>query len=344
MAKEAFLPKGFSLSGLMIICFTFLEIVWYYTVPTGFLWLHGCFAICTLAFTLFSFSKNYDTRFLIPFALFFIPFAWAGGLLVSLSLILYLIDHYITQPISSLISSLFPEQKMETSEYIYERLLYRLEDTRPERVPIPFKDIMKYGNYNQKRIAIEKMLRYFKPEFSPALKMGLQDPSSAIKVQTATALSFIDHKMFDRFTLLKIHHLDDPEDPFLLKGFAEYGAYYALSGILDEDRLNDILSQTIPTIHAYLKMQPKDYTLKFSLAELYLKQGDSESAQIILEEILNAGFDPKAAYSLMNILFEKKEYNAVRELAQKALKENKELENNEYIKNMALAWANGTND
>lgn len=344
MAKGTFLPKGFWIGSLMIFGFTAVELYWYALGNPGFIWLHIPLSLFTLIVTISFYFRNFDTRFLIPFTLFFIPFGPPGGVIASLSLILYLVDHYITQPISSLISSLFPAQKVETSEYIYERLLYRLEDTRADRVPIPFKDIMKYGNYNQKRIAIEKMLRYFKPEFTPALKMGLEDPSSAIKVQTATALSFIDHKMFDRFTLLKDYSIEEPEDFQLLKGFAEFGAYYALSGILDKDRLDDILSQTIPAINSYLKENPKDNSLKFSLAKLYLKQNKKESAQKILEELLNVSFDPEAAYLLMDILYEKKEYDAVRILAQKSLEEDKSLHNSEYIKNMALVWTEGTND
>lgn len=344
MAKGTFLPNGFWIGCLMIFGFTALEIYWYTLVKTGFILLHIPLALVSLIVSVAFYFRNFDTRFLIPFTLFFIPFGPPGGVIASLSLILYLVDHYITQPISSLISSLFPMQKMETSEYIYERLLYRLEDTRADRVPIPFKDIMKYGNYNQKRIAIEKMLRYFKPEFASALKMGLEDPSSAIKVQTATALSFIDHKMFDRFTVLKNYSLEEPEDILLLKTFAEFGAYYALSGILDKDRLEDILSQTIPAIKKYLKERPKDNTLKFSLAKLYIKQQDTESAQNLLEELLQTSFDSEAAYLLMDILYEKKDYEAVRSLAQKSLSEDKGLAHSEYIKNMALAWTSGAHD
>jgi hypothetical protein len=341
MPKGSFLPEGFWYSTIAIFSITLIEIGIYSAIGSSYWSLHAGFVLFALILLLTFYKKNLDIRYLIPFCLFFIPFGPFGGALITVSLILYLIDHYITQPIGVLISSLFPKEKEETSEYIYERLLYHLEDTRSNRVPIPFKDIMHYGNYNQKRIAIEKMLRYFKPEFAPILKIGLNDPSSAIKVQTATAISFIDHKMFDRFSALKNSHLKDPEDPILLKTFAELGAYYSLSGILDEDRQSQIINETIPMIHTYLKQFPKERTLKLSLAKLYLIQNDRLKAEKLLNELLNTSFNSEAAYLLMDIHYELKDYEGVKELAQRALNENKSLENHEYIKNMALAWAGG---
>lgn len=344
MAKAVFLPTGFWPGTLVIFFIAFLEISAFAIANSWYLPIHAALSITAISLLVLFHLRNLDTRYLIPFCLFFIPFGPPGAVLVSASLILYLIDHYITQPISSLISSLFPKQKEETSEYIYERLQYGLEDTRSDRVPIPFKDIMHYGNYNQKRIVIEKMLRYFKPEFAPILKVGLEDPSSAIKVQAATAISFIDHKMFDRLIALKNLHLRDPEDPFLFKSFVEFGAYYSLSGILDKDRLSEILSEIIPAINDYLIKFPKEYVLKLTLAKLYLLRDDPMRAQKLLEELLDVSFNPEAAYMLMDILYELKDFDKVKALAQKTLSESKSLENYEYIKSMALAWAGGTND
>lgn len=341
MPKGSFLPGGFWISTLTILCFTLCEISVYFLLGSMFWQVHAILALLSLALLWTFHKKSLDTRYLIPFCLFFIPFGPYGGALITISVILYLIDHFITQPISELMSSLFPKEQEETSEYIYERLLYRLEDTRADRVPIPFKDIMHYGNYNQKRIGIEKMLRYFKPEFTPILKIGLSDPSSAIKVQTATALSFIDHKMFDQFTGLKNDHLRAPEDPLLLKAFAEFGAYYSLSGILDEDRQIEILKETIHSIHTYLKQFPKETELKLTLAKLYLLQDQRFHAQKWLEELLNTSFNAEAAYLLMDIHYELKDYEKVKELAHQALTQEKSLENHEYIKNMALAWTGG---
>lgn len=341
MAKATYLPTGFWLGALIVVGFTLLELSAFPNFHTLFSLTHVLLSLTTLLLLLIFSLRNFDLRYMVPFALFFIPFGLLGGILISLSLVLYLLDHYITQPMSSLISSLFPKKEIETSEYIYERLLYRLEDTRPERIPTPFKDIMRYGNYNQKRVAIEKMLRYFKPEFVPALKMGLEDPSSAIKVQTATALSFIDHKMFDRFTFLNNLRQEDPENPLYLKSFAEFGAYYALSGILDEDRLQNILSETIPIINSYLKKEPKEQNLKLSLAKLYLRKGERLKAKQVLEDLLKVSFEAQAAYLLMGIFYDMEDYEEVKALAKMTLKETENLEGCEYIRNMALAWGNG---
>jgi hypothetical protein len=198
-----------------------------------------------------------------------------------------------------------------------------------------------YGNYNQKRMAIEKMLRYFTPEFAEALKMGLQDESAAIKVQTATALSSIDHQMFDHYLQLKKLHEENSNNRKILKKYIEYGSKYAFSKILDVDRLKVILEQIIPAYNTYLSENKEDFTAKLAVAELYVQNEDYEIAKQLLLELLQERFKPEALYLLFNVLFVLQDYPLLRQKAVSAEGELRSLPKDNYIRTITELWAGG---
>ncbi len=344
MKKHDSLPPKFWICSLLIILFTCLDImVFLYPIP-GQWTLHILLSILFIIISTLLITFEADARFLLPFALFLTPLGPPGAIVICVALLFYLIDLYITQSISNLLFSIFPPLSEESSERVYDRLIYHLDDPRPERIPIPFKDIMMYGNYNQKRMAIEKMLRYFTPEFAEALKMGLKDESAAIKVQTATALSSIDHQMFDHYLQLKTLHEEFPGNRSHLKKYIEYGSKYALSKILDEDRLKIILEQIIPAYNAYIKENEQDHTAKLALAELYVKNGDDVSAKNLLLNLLQESFKPAALYLLLHVLFNLKDYNFLREKASEAKEHLKDLPKDNYVRATVTLWQGGSHE
>lgn len=263
----------------------------------------------------FLIKRQVDPRYLILFALFYLVLGPVGALTIFISIILFLIYLKITQPISDLLTSLLPDIMKSRSENAYERILYRLDDFQPDRVPIPFKDIMAFGSYSQKRMAIEKMLRYYRPEFAPALKMGLQDKSSAVKVQAATAMSYIDHKMFDENLRLRQIHEDDPDDLTAWTAYTSQTVSYIEADILDPDRKAKLIKEGITSLKAYLKLAPEDAASIKSLAYLLHLEGHLEEEQHLLEGLLATVFSPEAALGLMNNLYLQKKYDSLRLLA-----------------------------
>lgn len=341
MRKHNALPHFFWLSATLIFLFTTLDALLFIYPIMGQLWLHISLCITLVALSIILGVLQADLRFLVPFNLFMITLGPPGAFVIAGSLLLYLIDRFTTQSISSLLGGLFPSEPEDSSDRIYDRLIYHLDDPRPSRIPIPFKDIMLYGNYNQKRMAIEKMLRYFRPEFAGALKLGLTDKSSAVKVQTATALSYIDHQMFDHFLQLKAKWEEEPENTFALKLFAEYGGKYALSEILDPDRLSMVLDEVIQVYKEYIKRQPHDMTARIALATLYLKNENPQEAKEVLEGVLAIKFRADAAELLMQTLFSLNQTQELIEFANEVCSQLKDRKQDDPTLMTATLWAKG---
>lgn len=277
------------------------------------LFMHGTFSAALLIALTYCIKTDKDLRFLMPFTLFIIPLGPPAGAVFAFALLFHFFDRRYSESFSSLLSGLFPKVTEDRSDLIYDRIIYHLDDPRPDRIPIPFSDIMMYGNYNQKRMAIEKMLRYFNPSFAEPLKMGLTDSSAAIKVQTATALSSIDHQMFDRFIHLKKIYEEDIESIIALKDYADYGAKYALSGILESDRLNMLLSESIPAYLRFIKLRPKDLAAKIQLAKLYMLNEQFRLAKDLLKDVLDAHFVFEASELYLKCMYQLNDYDALHE-------------------------------
>jgi tetratricopeptide (TPR) repeat protein len=281
---------------------------------------HLLLSACFIAFLFYFYKRNSDMRFLLLYGLFFVPLGPAGALTILLSLGLYLLYVKLTQPLGDLLISLMPPIEQNASEETYERILYHLDDFHPERVPIPFRDIMAFGTYKQKRMAIEKMLRYFRPEFAPVLRSGLDDKSNAVKVQAATALSYIDHKLFEENVQLKKLGEEDPRDMDALKAYAKHTQSYVFAEILDPDRRERMLEAAIQAYEAYLENVPEDEDSQLALAQLLYTQGNYSKSKKLLKRHLEIAFSPEAALLLMKVLYELKEYEELHAFAAKVKK------------------------
>jgi hypothetical protein len=310
-----------------------------FTTIGGKIGIHLVLCIPLLLAVYFLITRKVDPRFLILFALFFIVLGPAGAVTIFVSLVLFLIYIKITQPISDLLASLFPAIIKNRGTALYERILYRLDDFQPDRVPIPFKDIMAFGSYTQKRMAIEKMLRYYRPEFAPALKMGLQDKSSAVKVQAATAISYIDHKMFDENLRLKKIHEDDPEDPEAWQNYIVHTSAYIESDILDPDRKMKMVKHGISSIEGYLKEDPENKTVLRELAWLLRLDGKGEEEQKVLEQLLEKAISPEDVQALLSNLYFQKKYEVLHSFAAKIKATYKELANYPDLETSINLWA-----
>lgn len=288
---------------------SFLSSFWQKAIAHLFLSVALLFAIAFLL------KRRVDERFPLVFALFAIPLGPPGALTVFVSMLLYLIYVKITAPMADLLANLIPPMKRDPSEIIYERILYHLDDFHPERVPVPFRDIMSFGTYKQKRMAIDKMLRYYEPAFAPILKMGLEDPSSAVKVQAATAIGYIDQKMFAENIQLKTLLDENPDDIEILKTYAEQTESYASTDILDPDRYKKMLKAAIDAYETYLQSEPEDEKAQFALARLFYLNGDFSRSKMILEKALERRFSIESALLMLNVLYNLKEISALQSFA-----------------------------
>ena len=262
----------------------------------------------------FFLSKFFDIRYLLLLILFCGSFwpRW-GSDHFSLHLALYYL--FASDAIPSASNVFYPKTELTASEFAYERIIYGLDDYHVDKVPIPFKDIMTFGTYQQKRIAIEKMLRYFRPEFTPALLIGLYDKSNAVRVQAATAISSIDNNYFDRYAKLSRLVKEHPRDMKLLKAYAEHCEEYADTEILDKDRIKKMRVSAIDAYINYLQHQEGDLLAQVSLGKLWMQNGDyAEAKQILEKAILQPNCPLKAWVFLMRSYYHLNDFDRLRNL------------------------------
>lgn len=296
--------------------------------------------------TLFS-SKKLDMRYLILLVLFTGTLGPPGALVILFSIILYVIYAKIVTPLKTLIGTFFPESELTESDIVYERIFYKLDEFHPGKIPIPFKDIMLFGSYQQKRISIEKMLRYFRPEFTEALLIGLNDKSNSVRVQAATALSTLDHDFFNEYIYLQNLVKKYPDDLSLLKEFGTHCDEYAASEILDPDRAKKMRESAILALEKYLQFKKEDIQVKSELGKLYLLNQEFEKAKNYLKEIIFEPDCPEIAWiNLMHALYELKEFDELQKIAKERyeltseLSEEKQLKDSMFVKLWSFGVAN----
>lgn len=294
--------------------------------------------------TLFK-SKNLDMRFLILLVLFTGTLGPPGAFIILLSIILFVLYGRLVTPLKTLINTFFPESEMTESQIAYERIFYNLDQYHPEKVPIPFKDIMLFGSYQQKRITIEKMLRYFRPEFTEALLAGLKDKSNSIRVQAATALSAIDNDFFNEYLYLQNLTKQYPDDLVLLKEYASHCADYAASEILDPDRAQKMRESAILAYEKYLQFKKDDIKTKAILGKLYVLNREYSIAKEYLKKLIAEPDCPEEAWlNLMNALYELEEFDELYEVAEERYQMSlPAVQSKEQLQETALVklWATG---
>lgn len=237
----------------------------------------------------------------------------AGTLLTVLSVFYYnararsFIDWYRT---------IFPALTTSKSEAIYEALLAGREENVKHYSVIPFMDVIKLGTEQQKRQAISRITENFDPTFAPVLQEALKDPSNAIRVQTATAITKIENRFSDMVMKIERLERERPKDPIVKKGLARYYDDYAFTGILDPDRERINRKQALNKYKEYLEMAPNDIECRVRIGRLMLRSGESEEAVDWFSRSFDAGHrDRQLLLWYVQALFESGQYDTLRRLA-----------------------------
>ena len=69
-------------------------------------------------------------------------------------------------------------EEASLSKAAYERIVHKMDDYQFSKVPVPFANVMAFGTYQQKRLVIQKALRFFRPEFADIFFQGLNDDNN----------------------------------------------------------------------------------------------------------------------------------------------------------------------
>lgn len=261
--------------------------------------------------------KRHDLR--LPLFLWLMVMAMGafGAGLVLCSILLYVVYTRTATSFVEWFASIFPDTG-SVEEGIYERLKFGWEDFSEKHGVVPFKDVMLLGTEQQKRLALAKIARHFKPEFAPALRMALASPSNPIRVQAAAIIARLEQD-FSRVILHMEHTLEQrPNDPQLLHQIGERCDAYAYSGLLDRQRERDFRRKAIEYFERFLAIRPGEYEALFALGRLYLRDSKPLKAYQSLKIILLAKRHPSPQVIpwMMECLYKLKRYSELKNFAQ----------------------------
>jgi hypothetical protein len=127
-----------------------------------------------------------------------------------------------------------------------------------------FRDILALGTFQDKQAALAIITRRFTPPLAPALRLALNDPDAAIRVQAATAAARI-------------------EDLFLA-GLAQYTARVA--DLCPPERAAAEMEQALSHLRQAVALAPLRRDIRLAIAKVQLRRGDPREAARHLESLM----------------------------------------------------------
>lgn len=279
----------------------------------GFVLLH-CIISAALAFySLLVHRAGGDLRFplLVMVTTAVMGPVGAAGCILSILLYALLYRHTATSFIEWF-TAIFPEQSHKHSERLYEEILAH---HRPDhRINVaPFHDIMALGSESQKREAISKMSRHYKPFFAPMLREASNDNSNMIRVQAATAISHIENAYLDHSLALEKALEANSRDKELLFAAAIHYDNYAFTGILDADREEYNRRRAYELYTRFLEREPSNIKARQNIGRLLVRSDDITTATDWLGKCLDDGYvSPEILLWYMECLYKQNKYSSLR--------------------------------
>jgi len=241
------------------------------------------------------------------------------------------------------LESLFPEDEQRDSEQLYQRIAFGLDDKSDEYVE-PFQDLMIYGSTINKQMIIARVTRYFRPAFTPVLKIALKDPNNIIRVQAAASIAKIEDEFFNRYQERHKWIEHTPDNYTKNMQFAITCEEYAKSGILGEKRCLKIIEDTIATLKHCIELNPTDDNPKFIIGNMYLISGRNDQAYAVMKELVDASdfLIPEVMKTYSETLFKCKRYQELRDFCKQFTngKRNNLLPDEEFDE-LCNVWAGG---
>jgi tetratricopeptide (TPR) repeat protein len=255
---------------VLLICLFLLETASLFLIQAGswFLLIHLAVCVIPTMIVFFALKIRLDMRlpaFIWIAVVLFGPF---GSLGMCSFLIFYSIFKRLSTPFEKWYTALFPDFQLSPAGKIYERIVAGWDDYKTHREIISFQDLMQVGTVQQKQSVLEMIAQNFNPILAPILKMGLEDSSNQIRVQSASIISKIERDFeMKKKTLLK--ELEkDPGHPATLFALAEHLDAYAFSGIIDFFRERESREMAIEYYRKYIDKRPEDHKAWMALGRL----------------------------------------------------------------------------
>lgn len=202
----------------------------------------------------------------------------------AVSIVLFLLIKSLMRSEDNLLKVLNPESVVDETIDLWERLKFGFDDLSKEKIPLPFEDVLQIGSEHEKRIAIEKCLRYFQPQFAHHLRKALQDPSPSVRVLAATALSTVGENQMRLYLEYEDAMRLNPESVEAKCRFARHAGNFARAEVLDPDRKEKLVTTALDTWNEVEQSRPLLDDEKLEIAGLYLMQGEPEKVLLRLAE------------------------------------------------------------
>lgn len=321
MRKYRLFPSTLGISVAILVTCAEAELTWQltqHTLPLPWFFL-GHIGILGLIITWLFWldKKRYDITHPAMLGLLTCVLGIFGAALCLCYYLLSLVYSKYATPFKEWYALLFPENHYTASNLLYERLLLGKDDFSEKDEVVPFMDVMTLGTEQQKRKALEKIVRHFSPEFAPALLQATDDPSPTIRVQAASILATLEGSFSSTMHRLEKRLEIMPNHTQTLFQLAKHYDLYAHTGFLNDPQHQEALREkAIETYGKYLNLCPHDQDAKLYLATLYIRMGHIETAYRLLKPaLLEKTVSSRLIWRLMECLFHLRRFKELKTLA-----------------------------
>ncbi|MCB1111542.1 MAG: tetratricopeptide repeat protein [Chlamydiales bacterium] len=245
------------------------------------------------------------------------PFGCLAGLMAIATEILLIMVK--TTTLDDLLKTIFPENRSSNISELFQRVKYGMEEYDSQHLPLSYNDIMAFGTSRQKRIAIERILKYFRPEFAESLMLGLNDSANSIRVLSATAVSRINDKYADGHAELEKRLKQEPNNKRLIMEAGQYCESYSTLAFIDSRRSRVLSERAVELFEHYDRLSVDDPEALLSLGRLQYTLGHYQEAKNYLERLFikENRVDDEGYKWYLNTLFQLKDYDALRRFVQR---------------------------
>lgn len=283
----------------------------------NFIFFHIFLSLICLSVYFVYEKLDFDLRYPImnlAFVLFLGPFG--AFLFMATSL---LSSFYVrrVEPLEKTIGEFFPEDPEDENAFrVYERIRFGLDVYDPDKIPYSYEEVMRYGTESQKKIAIERILKYFRKEFTKPLLQALSDKASSVRILAATAVARIDNQYSEHLKKLEEEVLQNPNDVDLQFKYANLLESLSELDLIDKDRREKLRDKAIAIFEKLENEYPDDKDICFSLGRLYLSSNQLPKAILYLYNLKdkNGFVDDEALKGLFRALFQNKQYQEIRRI------------------------------
>jgi hypothetical protein len=150
----------------------------------------------------------------------------------------------------------------------------------------PFREIMQLGTVEQKRAVIEKILRYFQPQYADILQNGVKDENNGIRVLSATALIALSKEFLNTAEKLAMEVALDKDNFQLRLKYAMYLAYCGHTQILEEEHQEKVIQEALQHYQILASTFSQDESLSIAQATLNLLLKKPQHALDLLKPYL----------------------------------------------------------